>query len=204
MRLESPSPRVWRAFKGWTIDESPLLEIDDIVGDDPSDLVALRPPFDDDNLSRILHKYGGYASYLLKQPKFKPGEGSTDIHYFSEDHISRMMTITSVLAATVLMVGAIVSLYFVKQPGAKLGMVCAFTFLFAASMVLLTNARRGETFAATAAYAAVLVVFVSGDLGIAEPVLFNTGSLLEAIATTFPPRDDELYIYSRHRSSTVP
>jgi hypothetical protein len=30
---------------------------------------------------------------------------------------------------------------------------------------LCTNARRAEVFAATAAYAAVLVVFVSGDLG---------------------------------------
>jgi hypothetical protein len=34
---------------------------------------------------------------------------------------------------------------------------------------LLTNARRDQIFAATAAYAAVLVVFVSGNLGGASP-----------------------------------
>jgi hypothetical protein len=40
-----------------------------------------------------------------------------------------------------------------------------YTLLFASSVAFCTNARRVEVFAATAAYAAVLVVFVSGDLG---------------------------------------
>lgn len=60
--------------------------------------------------------------------------------------------------------GSIVGLYFVHSDGARLGMIAAFTVLFALSMALFTNARRAETFAATAAYAAVLVVFVSGNL----------------------------------------
>lgn len=37
--------------------------------------------------------------------------------------------------------------------------------LFAACVGILTNARRDQIFGATAAYAAVLVVFVSSDLG---------------------------------------
>lgn len=44
-------------------------------------------------------------------------------------------------------------------------MVALFTFLFAAFVALLTNARRAEVFGATAAYAAVLVVYVSAALG---------------------------------------
>lgn len=44
-------------------------------------------------------------------------------------------------------------------------MIGGFTVGFAISVGLLTNARRAEVFAATAAYAAVLVVFVSGNLG---------------------------------------
>ena len=70
------------------------------------------------------------------------------------------------------------------SPDWRLGLIATFTTLFAASVGLLTNARRAELFAATAAYvylplvslkrvadhdvyryAAVLVVFVSGDLG---------------------------------------
>lgn len=38
-------------------------------------------------------------------------------------------------------------------------------FLSAAGIGLPSNAKRSEMFAATAAYAAVLVIFVSGDLG---------------------------------------
>lgn len=43
-------------------------------------------------------------------------------------------------------------------------MLSGFTVFFALTLGLLTNAHRQEVFAATAAYAAVLVVFVSGDL----------------------------------------
>ena len=62
------------------------------------------------------------------------------------------------------MVGAIIALHFVSRPGVKLGLLAAFTLLFALSIGLLTNAGRSEMFGATAAYAAVLVVFVSGNL----------------------------------------
>jgi hypothetical protein len=48
---------------------------------------------------------------------------------------------------------------------AVLGTLCGWTVLFAACVGLLTNAKRDRIFAATAAYAAVLVVFVSEDLG---------------------------------------
>jgi hypothetical protein len=47
----------------------------------------------------------------------------------------------------------------------KLGFIALFTVLFAGAIPLVTNARRAEVFGACAAYAAVLVVFVSGDLG---------------------------------------
>ena len=44
-----------------------------------------------------------------------------------------------------------------------MAIITIFMMLFAASVGLLTSARRVEIFAATAAYAAVLVVFVSGN-----------------------------------------
>ena len=47
----------------------------------------------------------------------------------------------------------------------RLGLVALFTSLFALTIGLLTNARRAEMFGSTAAYAAVLVVYVSQGLG---------------------------------------
>lgn len=52
-----------------------------------------------------------------------------------------------------------------SNAAANLGMISGFTVLFAIALGIFSNARRAEIFGATAAYAAVLVVFVSGNLG---------------------------------------
>ena len=75
------------------------------------------------------------------------------------------VAVISIVLAAILLIGAITSLYFVTMPAARLGMISAFTVLFALSVGVMTNSKRAEVFAATAAYAAVLVVFVSGNLG---------------------------------------
>lgn len=49
-----------------------------------------------------------------------------------------------------LLLGAIVALYYVHSPGWRLGIAATFTCLFAASVGLLTNAKRSEVFTATA------------------------------------------------------
>jgi hypothetical protein len=75
------------------------------------------------------------------------------------------VTIISIISAIVLLIGAVIVLYFVTNPKAQLTILCGWTAFFALTLGLLTNARRQDVFAATAAYAAVLVVFVSGNLG---------------------------------------
>jgi hypothetical protein len=73
--------------------------------------------------------------------------------------------VISILLAITLLYVAIISLYVTSNPNKKLGIIGAFIVVFAASVGLLTSAKRTEVFAAAAAYAAVLVVFVSGNLG---------------------------------------
>jgi hypothetical protein len=85
--------------------------------------------------------------------------------HIKEQHILWTVGAINTVAAAVLLIGAIVALHFTNRAGARLGLIAAFTALFALSVMVLTNAKRAEIFAATAAYAAVLVVFVSGDLG---------------------------------------
>jgi predicted hotdog family 3-hydroxylacyl-ACP dehydratase len=81
--------------------------------------------------------------------------------------VQNVVALVNIFVASILIIGAIVGLYELRtQPDAvRLGTIAVFMVLFAISLGLLTNARRVEIFAATAAYAAVLVVFVSGDLG---------------------------------------
>ncbi|OBT63254.1 hypothetical protein VE03_07788 [Pseudogymnoascus sp. 23342-1-I1] len=129
--------------------------------EDPYDLVALRVPADQDRLSEfILNYFGGFFPAT-----------STDTHstYIREAHLAKAIAILSSLLSAILLFGSIASLYLVHNASALLGMLGGWTVLFAVSVGWLTNARRDQIFAATAAYCAVLVVFVSGNLGGAAP-----------------------------------
>lgn len=68
------------------------------------------------------------------------------------------------LLAVVLLVGSIVTLYYVRGDSARLGILMGFIIIFAFGVALTTGANRDSIFASTAAYAAVLIVFISGDL----------------------------------------
>jgi hypothetical protein len=125
--------------------------------DDIHDLVALRVPADQDRLSEFIQNNFGVF--------FQTTTPDNRTTYISERSISHFVAIFSTILASILLFGAIISLYIVQNKHALLGMLSGWTVLFAACVGLLTNARRDQIFAATAAYAAVLVVFVSGNLG---------------------------------------
>jgi Co/Zn/Cd efflux system component len=74
--------------------------------------------------------------------------------------------VITILFSAILLIGAIATLTAVNSSSrwVKIEMIMGFTLLFAASVGILTNARRAEIFGSTAAYAAVLVVFVSNPL----------------------------------------
>ena len=86
-------------------------------------------------------------------------------YFYPTKAISRFVDTISVIWSILLILGPIYFFYFVQSRDAVLGMLSAFVTAFGLSVGLLTNARRAEVFAAAAAYAAVLVVFVSGPLG---------------------------------------
>ncbi|KAI0206579.1 hypothetical protein F4808DRAFT_454500 [Astrocystis sublimbata] len=79
---------------------------------------------------------------------------------YSHKSISRFTQAFTVLIASTLPIAAIVVLYSVHDMVTRIGIIAASTGLFSTSMSLLTMASLQEIFAATAAYAAVLVVFL--------------------------------------------
>jgi uncharacterized membrane protein YjjB (DUF3815 family) len=70
---------------------------------------------------------------------------------FSMRKINRAVAIISMALSAVLLIVSIVALYVVRNNNVRLGLICAFTAMFAGSVHLLTNARRAELFASTAA-----------------------------------------------------
>ena len=96
--------------------------------------------------------------------KHRPRDGSV-LGYISARRISFVVAAVNVLLAAAFLVVAIYNLYYVDQDQVKLGLIAGYTIAFALCIALITSARRAEIFGACAAYAAVLVVSVSGDLG---------------------------------------
>ncbi|KAF2804458.1 uncharacterized protein BDZ99DRAFT_397802 [Mytilinidion resinicola] len=151
-RLDRPSNRVVEAFRIWFDGGRPKKgnpKPDPVLGgrakyalDNEQDLVALKTPADDDFLSRFLQDHWPVTSRQT---------GGDPTGHYQERHVVWAVAIISTLIASVLLVGAIVGLYAVQPPKARLGMIGGFTALFALSVILLTNARRAEVFAATAA-----------------------------------------------------
>ena len=71
---------------------------------------------------------------------------------------------------------SILLLYYFRSPSVRLARVLASIVLFAVGVSISTAATRDNRFASTEAYAAVLIVFVSGNLGDT-----NTGSFFGSI-----------------------
>jgi uncharacterized membrane protein len=90
---------------------------------------------------------------------------STKLAYTSERRLQITVLFINIILTFVLLFGAIFHLYSVQNEKTKLGLIALYTILFAGTVTVATNARKAEVFGACAAYAAVLVVFVSGDIG---------------------------------------
>ncbi|KAL3475864.1 hypothetical protein BJX99DRAFT_228755 [Aspergillus californicus] len=137
------------------------------IYEDREDLVALVRAQEEDRLSAFLRKY---CSIFFRERRRAQSQAQVqrsrnwDLFYISSSRIALVAMVLSVALAVALLFGSIFNLYYVRDPRKRLGIVAGYTVLFALCVTLLTNARRVEVFSASAAYAAVLVVFVSGDL----------------------------------------
>jgi hypothetical protein len=139
----SPSRSTTAAMRKWFYNTSEktdktgvsqLWEASEKIYDDIDDLVALNVPPDQNLLSKYVQNNFG-----LLFTTSRPENGQA---YVSHRQITRAVTIISTLLASVLLFGAIISLYIVKNQNALLSMVSGWTVLFAAYLGLLTNAKR--------------------------------------------------------------
>ena len=89
---------------------------------------------------------------------------TSDSHstYSSNDATNVVIKLFLALVTTALLMLPVVLLYALhSSTGVKIAILLLFVLAFSMSVLMITNAKRHEAFAATAAYAAVLVVFVA-------------------------------------------
>ncbi|KAF2797288.1 hypothetical protein K505DRAFT_372595 [Melanomma pulvis-pyrius CBS 109.77] len=118
------------------------------------DLVSLYTPAENDYLSKFVDKF--------LYPFFTTPESTKEAKYVNEQKLQRFVT----FAGTVFSIGFLIAAMWVlwrlhDHMIAKLATVTGFVVAFATWLGFLTTAQRKDVIAATAAYAAVLVVFVS-------------------------------------------
>lgn len=178
MRLYRPSRSVHDAFKEyfWGSGSKPtpkLLGISErlygLRDDDPSfdaadnesirnDLLSLGKSRAEDKMTQFLH----WAFPSLWRRRGHDSEGVVSL---SDYRLGIAVGCINVVVVAGLLFGAVFNLYYLKSVEKRLGALAGYTVVFAAAVTVLTTASRGEVFGASAAYAAVLVVFVSGGLG---------------------------------------
>jgi hypothetical protein len=88
----------------------------------------------------------------------------TPITNYSDRKLIATVNAISTILASLLPAISILALNFIHDQLARVAAVVAFCFLFSVVLTLVTNAGRADCFAATAAFAAVQVVFVSTNI----------------------------------------
>jgi hypothetical protein len=166
MSWRPPTKQAYEAFTdefNFSVDHTkpfPMLldESSAVLYDVRKDLVALCPTLQEERLSMILRKFLP-GIFRTKRP-----ENDSRVGQYSERRVQMTVQVLSVFIAAALLYGAILNFYFVRSEKAVLFLIATYTISFAICIWLLTNARRSEIFAACAAYAAVIVVFVSNPI----------------------------------------
>ncbi|KAI1870311.1 uncharacterized protein JN550_005239 [Neoarthrinium moseri] len=166
--LERPSSVDLRTLRNWlerpSMGAFPIRGLDLNAWDDEDDLVAIKPRLSPDPLSRwvndvvfpLIHRFCGEK---IKDPEAAGlGDG---IYNYRESLLAGLVKVVTTVVASLLPLLSIVVLFMIESDEMKLGVIVAFSALFSLALASMTNARRIEIFAATSAFAAVNVVFLT-------------------------------------------
>ncbi|CAN9107213.1 unnamed protein product [Alternaria alternata] len=171
--FQRPSKRDYRNFRTWFYNVKPLTndsEEEFIMRKE--DLVSLRhgrewSGFDGfvESCLRRVHCRLTQKMFATKELREKTSDKCT--FYYSQSRIERLVGLIITVMIFVLLVLPVVAMYQLTSVGDRnstfdaVGILVVFTLLFSAAMSLVTKAKRHELFGASAAYCAVLVVFIS-------------------------------------------
>jgi len=148
LQLEKPEHSSFNAFKAWFRRKPPVFWGSGFrLLHDEEDMIALGSQDEPDRMSALMHRCLGYR---LRKARATPKSWGP-MYYYPVERVALIVGIISILVSAALLVGAIMALHFMKPMGARLGLVGVFTTLFAASITMLTRARRVEVYGATAA-----------------------------------------------------
>ncbi|KAK3113439.1 hypothetical protein LTR53_009278 [Teratosphaeriaceae sp. CCFEE 6253] len=182
--LQKPAQRDYDSVRNWFDSKKPLVHEDMEYVWRKEDLITLRAGRESAGFDGLVERcLNGVDKFLrtwcrcrIIQRLFVTEElrQKTDnilIHYYAPHRVDILVNLIITAIIFILLVVPVVIMYTGQNastsPVEAIGILIVFTLLFGCAMSALTTAKRQELFAASAAYCAVLVVFV-GNLGVQQ------------------------------------
>ncbi|KAJ9656782.1 hypothetical protein H2201_008434 [Coniosporium apollinis] len=170
--FQRPSKRDYHSVRSFYYNNAPLVQSEAECIKHKEDIVTLRQGREwagfDGFIERFLQKVDcSLVRLIFCDSELRRKTTDPDGHYYSAARIETLVALLITCVIFILLVLPVVAMYKLTCIGSRnatfdaVGILIVFTLLFSAAMSLLTKARRHELFAASAAYCAVLVVFIS-------------------------------------------
>jgi hypothetical protein len=128
-----------------------------------------------DAVTEVIHKYilpwyHERYGYDRREPvsisnPFTGEKQPTRIYSYSDRKTLFVANAVSTVLASMIPSLCTLILFYIRSPIGRMGALVAFTLLFSTTLSLVTNVKRAECFGITAAFSAVLVVFVGDSIG---------------------------------------
>ncbi|PSN69310.1 hypothetical protein BS50DRAFT_490981, partial [Corynespora cassiicola Philippines] len=172
--FQRPSNRDYTSVRSWFHNEAPLsYQPEEEFIKRREDLITLRNGREWSGFDGCIEDFvrwlpcRGLTKRLFTTQELREKTNSEFIDYYSTSRIERLVGLIITLVIFILLILPVVAMYKLTSIGDRnstfdaVGILVVFTLLFSAAMSLVTKAKRHELFAASAAYCAVLVVFIS-------------------------------------------
>jgi len=177
--LQRPSARDWRSVRKWLLEKAPLVKREQQFILRREDIITLRSGREGAGFEalveqmvgkadRFLQRFGCKAiQYLFVTPELREKTSDATLDYYAPKRVDKLVNVIITVVIFVLLILPVVAMYKLSDvsqrasPFEAIGILIVFTLLFGTAMSSLTKATRQELFAASAAYCAVLVVFIS-------------------------------------------
>ncbi|KAF4542687.1 uncharacterized protein LTHEOB_7417 [Lasiodiplodia theobromae] len=170
--FQRPNKRDYKSVTTWFMNWKPLVQREWISLQHQEDMLTLRQGREwagfDGFIENMLTKFDCKLLRRIFQPRLLSNKTKDKhLHYYDAKRVESFVALIITIVIFILLVLPVVLMYELTSFGDRqstfraIGVLVVFTLLFSAAMSLLTKAKRHELFGASAAYCAVLVVFIS-------------------------------------------
>ncbi|PSN60376.1 hypothetical protein BS50DRAFT_506667, partial [Corynespora cassiicola Philippines] len=152
-----PQESQLQSISNWLEGNKPIVPAESAAYTDWEDLVSPHNPSDYGGLERLLESC---AIVLKKQGRDQEKSDDDHIIHYSADRVATISRFLTALLAVATLTIPIAVLYSIEKMESRLWVIVIFTAIFSGALCM-TQTRNFEIFSATAAYCAVMVVFVA-------------------------------------------